>query len=74
MTNNTIYDCITEKAIAKFKPTRLYIKQHSVTGVMYFGKTIKDGKNFDNYTGAGKRWLHHLKKHGKEYVIIKLKS
>jgi hypothetical protein len=47
-------------------PTYLYIKQHSVTGLKYFGKTTKDPLK---YNGSGKRWLRHLKKHGTEHVI-----
>jgi hypothetical protein len=49
-----------------FIPTFLYIKQHSVTGLMYFGKTIK---NPETYLGSGKRWLNHIKKHGTEHVV-----
>lgn len=44
----------------------LYIKQHSLTGVKYFGKTSCD--NVESYTGSGKYWLAHIKKHGKEHV------
>lgn len=49
-----------------FKPTFLYIKQHTVTGKLYFGKTIKDP---EKYYGSGKYWKNHIKKHGKEHVI-----
>ena len=49
-----------------FKPTYLYIKQHSITGKLYFGKTIKDP---EKYLGSGKHWLRHIKKHGKEHVV-----
>jgi len=48
------------------KPTVLYIKQHSVTGMKYFGKTTKDPYK---YNGSGKHWRRHIKKHGKEYII-----
>lgn len=48
-----------------FKPTFLYIKQHSITKKLYFGKTIK---NPEKYYGSGKHWIPHIKKHGKEYV------
>jgi len=48
-----------------FKPTQLYIKKHSITGLKYFGKTTK---NPYNYLGSGKLWLRHIKKHGKQYV------
>jgi len=44
-----------------FKPTFLYIKQHTVTGLLYFGKTTK---NPEKYRGSGKYWLRHLKAHG----------
>ena len=46
-------------------PTFLYIKQHSKTGLLYFGKTTKDPIS---YLGSGKYWLNHLRKHGKEHV------
>ncbi len=45
----------------------LYIKQHTITGLKYFGKTNK--KNPYKYLGSGKYWLRHINKHGKEYVI-----
>jgi hypothetical protein len=51
----------------KIKPTRLYIKQHSITKKKYLGKSIK--LDIDSYFGSGKRWLNHINKHGKEYVI-----
>lgn len=44
-----------------FKPTYLYIKQHSITGLLYFGKTVK---NPLKYTGSGIYWKRHLKEHG----------
>jgi hypothetical protein len=49
-----------------FKPTFLYIKQHSKTGMLYFGKTVK---NPNTYHGSGKYWQRHIKKHGKKLVI-----
>lgn len=52
--------------VKTFKPTYLYIKQHSVTGKLYFGKTIK---NPEKYIGSGTHWLSHIKKHGREHVI-----
>lgn len=48
-----------------FTPTYLYIKQHSITNLKYFGKTIQDPHR---YMGSGKYWKPHIKKHGKEYV------
>lgn len=49
-----------------FKPTFLYIKQHTITGKLYFGKTIK---NPEKYLGSGSYWCKHIKKHGKEHVV-----
>jgi hypothetical protein len=49
-----------------FTPTYLYIKQHSVTGKLYFGKTVKDP---ESYLGSGTHWMRHIKKHGKEHVV-----
>lgn len=43
----------------------LYIKQHSITGLKYFGKTTNDPYT---YLGSGKYWLNHIRKHGKDYV------
>ena len=47
-------------------PTVLYIKQHSVTKLKYFGKTTQDPLK---YKGSGVHWSRHLKKHGKEHII-----
>lgn len=47
--------------IQDFKPTYLYIKQHRITGKLYFGKT---DKNPEKYKGSGKYWLDHCKTHG----------
>jgi hypothetical protein len=51
---------------SNFKPTYLYIKQHSVTGKFYLGKTVKFP---ETYLGSGKYWTKHINKHGKEHVI-----
>jgi hypothetical protein len=59
MSSNNIYT-------SDFKPTYLYIKQHSITGLKYFGKTTQD---LHTYLGSGKYWLRHIKKHGKDRVI-----
>ena len=45
-----------------FKPTYLYIKQHNITGLKYFGKTTK--KDPIKYKGSGSYWKNHVKKHG----------
>ena len=50
----------------EFKPTYLYIKQHIITGKLYFGKTIKPDPI--KYKGSGKYWLRHLKTHGEKEV------
>ena len=57
MTSTIIYSPIT--------PTYLYIKQHSVTGLKYFGKTTQ---NPYKYPGSGTYWTKHFKKHGKKYI------
>lgn len=49
------------------KPTYLYIKQHTVTGKLYFGKTTS--KHPDKYNGSGDYWKSHIAKHGKEHII-----
>ena len=50
----------------EFRPTYLYIKQHSITGKLYFGKTF----NFPlSYSGSGNHWTRHFKKHGKEHIV-----
>lgn len=49
-----------------FPPTYLYIKQHSITGKLYFGKTTK---NPEQYNGSGTKWLNHINYHGKQYVV-----
>ncbi len=48
-----------------FKPTFLYIKQHSITGMLYFGKTYK---NPTKYIGSGLYWRRHLSTHGVQHV------
>ena len=48
-----------------FKPTYLYIKQHTLTGMKYFGKTSRAEKFLlEQYKGSGKHWTNHIKKHG----------
>lgn len=50
-----------------FKPTFLYIKRHIVTGILYFGKTVK---NPEKYKGSGVHWKRILKKHGSEVETL----
>jgi hypothetical protein len=47
------------------KVLRLLIKEHNVTGLKYLCKT--ECKNWQSYTGSGKYWKRHLKKHGKNF-------
>ena len=58
MTSTTIYTPIL--------PTYLYIKQHSITKKMYFGKTTRPDPM--KYKGSGVYWLRHIKKHGSRFV------
>ena len=57
MTSTSIYTPI--------KPTYLYIKQHSITGLKYFGKTTQ---NPYTYPGSGTYWKKHIKTHGKKHI------
>lgn len=53
-----------------FKPTRLYIKRHVITGLRYFGKTTGTEKYLlEQYNGSGDYWNKHLLIHGKEHVV-----
>lgn len=49
-----------------FKPTYLYVKIHTVTGMKYFGKTCK--KDPYSYKGSGTLWKEHLKEHGEHFT------
>lgn len=48
-----------------FTPTYLYIKQHNISGKLYFGKTTK---NPETYLGSGTHWRRHINKHSKEHI------
>jgi len=52
----------------KFKPTWLYIKQHNITGLKYFGKTTKSDPI--KYKGSGLYWLRHIEMHGNDVTTI----
>lgn len=67
MSSNNTYT-ITEQQRSNFKPTYLYIKQHSITGLKYLGKTTN--KNPKKYTGSGVHWKRHIKKHGKRIETL----
>jgi hypothetical protein len=43
----------------------LYVKQHSITDLKYFGRTVR---NPFKYPGSGTYWSNHFKKHGKEHI------
>jgi hypothetical protein len=47
--------------------TYLYLKTHNITGLKYLGKTVQDPFS---YKGSGKRWIHHLNKHGNDVTTI----
>lgn len=54
--------------MTEFKPTWLYIKQHTITGLKYFGKTTR--KDPVPYLGSGVRWRNHLRKYGENITTI----
>jgi hypothetical protein len=70
MSSTNIYTSIItdleDPSLKNYKPTRLYIKQHSLTGMRYFGKTIRE--DIYDYLGSGVKWWNHLNVYGKEYV------
>jgi hypothetical protein len=45
----------------------LYVKQHSVTGLKYFGKTTRADPH--SYLGSGIYWKRHIKQHGVGHVV-----
>jgi hypothetical protein len=51
------------------RPTYLFIKQHTITGKLYFGKTYRTDTNVEKYLGSGTEWLKHLNEFGAEHVI-----
>lgn len=52
----------------EFRPTFLYIKQHNITGIKYFGKTVQ--KDPTSYKGSGTYWLRHLAKYGTDVTTV----
>jgi hypothetical protein len=50
----------------------LYVKTHNKTGLKYLGKTTNS--NLHSYTGSGKYWRNHLKKHGRDFTTEILKE
>jgi hypothetical protein len=49
--------------------TYLYHKRHLITGLNYFGKTIRDPYK---YKGSGVYWKRHLAQHGNHVETIKV--
>ena len=47
--------------------TYLYLKKHNQTGLMYFGKTVR---NPESYAGSGVYWNRHLEKHGNDVSTV----
>ena len=62
-----IYPEISQSQIETFKPTRLYIKLHTKTDLLYFGKSIRE--DLDVYKGSGSYWKNHLKTYGGKHVV-----
>lgn len=54
----------------EFKPTYLCIKQHTVTGKLYFCKTTNLFEEMISYKGSGLYWKRHIKKHGNHIETI----
>lgn len=56
------YNTLSDKEQQNFTPTFLYVKQHKITGLKYFGKTTQT--NPIKYRGSGLYWTRHLKVYG----------
>lgn len=54
--------------MSNFKPTWLIIKQHKITGLKYFCKTVN--KDPLKYKGSGTIWRRHLKVHGNDIITV----
>jgi hypothetical protein len=48
----------------------LYVKQHKITKLKYFGKTTRSDPH--RYMGSGAHWRAHLKKHGKDIETLQI--
>lgn len=46
----------------------LLLKQHEKTGLKYLCYHFGTKENCYTYTGSGKYWLDHIRKHGKKYI------
>lgn len=45
----------------------LYVKQHAITGLKYFGKTTRPDPY--KYKGSGVYWKRHINEHGHDHII-----
>lgn len=61
-----IYNYASQHEFDNFRPTFLYIKQHNITGKLYFGKTYQ--QNVETYKGQGSYWKAHRNKYGKNDI------
>lgn len=59
---------ITADIISRFQPTRLYIKRHRGTGLLYLGKTSR--QDIIGYLGSGLHWTRHLGIHGADVDTV----
>lgn len=48
----------------------IYVKQHTVTGLKYFGFTRR--RDPFRYNGSGSHWKNHLHKHGKKVNTVEV--
>ena len=53
------------------RPVFLYMKQHNITGLLYFGRTIKEPFK---YNGSGSEWSRHLTEYGNDISTIWLRK
>jgi hypothetical protein len=53
------------------RPVFLYMKQHNITGLLYFGRTVSEPYT---YLGSGKAWKRHLKEYGNDISTIWLRK
>jgi hypothetical protein len=68
MNNTTLTHTSQTNFALNFPPTWLYIKQHNVTGLKYFGKTA--AKKPETYKGSGVYWRRHLAAHGNDVTTV----
>ena len=52
------------------RPVFLYMKKHNITGLLYFGRTIKEPFK---YKGSGLAWSRHIKEYGNDISTIWLR-